>query len=58
VNGLAHAASATPEPVEALCREIDNAWRRTCGERTLREMLDEGDGGGVAGARAGVVPRA
>ena len=58
VSGRPHAASAAPAPIEALCREIDDAWRRTCGERTLREMLDEGDGGGVAGARAGVVPRA
>ncbi|MFO1401442.1 MAG: YhjD/YihY/BrkB family envelope integrity protein [Steroidobacteraceae bacterium] len=58
VSGLPHAASTAPAPVEALCRDLEAAWRGVCGERTLRAMLDEGGGGDGAGARAGVPPRA
>ncbi|MCC7462134.1 MAG: YihY/virulence factor BrkB family protein [Gammaproteobacteria bacterium] len=42
VHGLPHAAQAAPAPVEALCRDIDRAWRAACAERTLQQMLDEG----------------
>ena len=38
-----HAPSWTPPPaVAALCAELDAGWRAQCGERTLRELLEEG----------------
>jgi membrane protein len=39
--GLPHAASAAPAAVEGVCRSIEGAWRGTCGERTLKDLLGQ-----------------
>jgi len=39
--GIAHVTAATPAAVEVLCRGIEAAWRDACGERTLKDLLDE-----------------
>jgi hypothetical protein len=31
--------------VEDVCQRIEGAWRGTCGERTLKELLEGGEKG-------------
>lgn len=37
---ITHTATATPEPVENTCRGIETAWRKACGDQTLKSLVD------------------
>ena len=43
--GVPHAASAAPAAVDAVCQRIEGAWRGTCGEQTLKQLVEGGTKG-------------